>query len=168
MTVSSAFTISRRTESFDFSSRRICIGMCEWVPHIKSLRSRGTSRPESNRNVDETPGWLPPDVHGLRAMSRGLGNQMDLADLPADRDEILPDGRSRLRLGPALHDDHFGVPDVLHIGLDRPFQELRAGLHACPAYQIINLREEFGMHSKRNRRLPGRPVLHVLHVLQTA
>src|SRR3989454_1875290 len=82
--------------------------------------------------------------------------------------QVLHDGLSRLRLGPALHDDHFGVPDVLHIGLDRPFQELRAGLHACPAYQIINLREEFGMHSKRNRRLPGRPVLHVLHVLQTA
>src|SRR2546422_6721025 len=68
MTVSSAFVISRRTESFCFSRRRICIGMREWVPPLKSLRSRGTSRPESNRNVDETPGWLPPDVHGLRGV----------------------------------------------------------------------------------------------------
>src|SRR2546428_11807091 len=97
MTVSSAFTISRRTESFCFSSRRICIGMCEWVPHLKSLRSVAASRPESNRNVDETPGGFAPDVHGLRAMSRGLGNQMDLADLPADRDEFLADdGIARL------------------------------------------------------------------------
>src|SRR5437867_110750 len=53
MTVSSAFTISRRTESFCFSRRRICIGECEWVPPLKSLRS-ARSRPESNRNVDET------------------------------------------------------------------------------------------------------------------
>src|SRR2546428_7890416 len=91
MTVSSAFTISRRTESFDSSSRRICIGMSEWVPHLKSLRSRGTSRPESNRYVDETPGWFPPDAHGLHAMSRGLCNQLHLANLPPDRDELLAD-----------------------------------------------------------------------------
>src|SRR5207245_6684058 len=91
MTVSSAFTISRRTESFCFSSRRICSGMCEWDPPLKSLRSVAASRPESNRNVDEAPGGFAPDVHGLRAMSRGLRNQMDLADLPADRDEFLPD-----------------------------------------------------------------------------
>src|SRR5207245_11785604 len=97
MTVSSAFVISRRTESFCFSRRRICIGMREWVPPLKSLRSRGTSRPESNRNVDETLGWLPLDVHGLRAMSRGFGIQMDLADLLAERDESLcVDGFSRL------------------------------------------------------------------------
>src|SRR5881296_2133758 len=91
MTVSSAFTISRRTESFCFSSRRICIGSREWVPPLKSLRSMGASRPESNRNVDETPGGFAPDVQGLHAMSRRLRNQVDLADLPADRDKFLPD-----------------------------------------------------------------------------
>src|SRR6266705_4124801 len=91
MTVSSAFVISRRTESFCFSRRRICIGSREWVPPLKSLRPVSASRPESNPNDDETPGGFPPDVDGLRAMSRGLGNQMDLADLPADRDEFLAD-----------------------------------------------------------------------------
>src|SRR2546428_6721101 len=91
MTVSSAFTISRRTESFCFSSRRICIGSREWVPPLKALRSVGASRPESNRNVDETPGGFAPDVHGLRAMSRRVRNQADLADLPADRDKFPPD-----------------------------------------------------------------------------
>src|SRR5437016_13572210 len=91
MTVSSAFTISRRKESFCFSSGRICIGSREWVPPLKSLRSVGASRPESNRNVDETPSGFAPDVHGLRAMSRRSRNQMDLADLPADRDKFLPD-----------------------------------------------------------------------------
>src|SRR2546422_8823954 len=97
MTVSSAFTIPRRTDSFCFSSRRICMGAGEWVPPLKSLRSVGASRPESNRNVDETPGGFAPDVHGLRAMSRRLRNQMDLADLPADRDKFLPgDGIARI------------------------------------------------------------------------
>src|SRR6059036_1162788 len=91
MTVSSAFTTSRRTESFCFSRRRICIGRREWVPPLKSLRSVAASRPESNRNVDEAPGGFAPDVDGLRAMSRRLCNQMDLADLPAYRDEFLPD-----------------------------------------------------------------------------
>src|SRR5207249_9411057 len=64
MTVSSAFTISRRTESFCFSRRRICIGECEWVPPLKSLRS-ARSRPESNRNVDETSRRFAPYIHLL-------------------------------------------------------------------------------------------------------
>src|SRR5437870_12631088 len=89
MTVSSAFTISRRTESFCFSSRRICIGSREWVPPLKSLRSMGASRPESNRNVDETTGRLAPDVHRLGPMRRGLRNQVDLANLPPDGDQFL-------------------------------------------------------------------------------
>src|SRR2546425_9904761 len=97
MTVSSAFVISRRTESFCFSRRRICIGSREWVPPLKSLRSVSASRPESNRNVDEATCGFAPDVRGLRAMSRRLRNQMDLADLPADRDKFLPgDGIARI------------------------------------------------------------------------
>src|SRR6266849_2924462 len=43
MTVSSAFVISRRTESFCFSRRRICIGMREWVHRLKVLRASDTS-----------------------------------------------------------------------------------------------------------------------------
>src|SRR2546425_1695926 len=116
MTVSSAFVISRRTESFCFSRRRICIGIREWVPPLKSLRSLGASRPESNRNVDEATCGLTPDVHGLRAMSRRLRNQVDLADLSADRDEFLPDDRiARLtefgqRFRPPLGDRPLGTP----------------------------------------------------------
>src|SRR2546425_10614028 len=45
MTVSSAFTISRRKESFCFSRRRICIGKCEWVPPLKSLWSYADPSP---------------------------------------------------------------------------------------------------------------------------
>src|SRR5437899_12610523 len=93
MTVSSAFTISRRKESFCFSKRRICIGSREWVPPLKSLRSVGASRPESNRNGDETRRGFAPDVHGLREMSRRLRNQGDLADLPADGDQFIPHER---------------------------------------------------------------------------
>src|SRR5712692_10376790 len=89
MTVSSAFVISRRTESFCFSSRRICIGSREWVPPLKSLRSCAPSRPESNRNVDETTGRFAPDVHGLSPMSGGLGNQVDLANLASDCDQFF-------------------------------------------------------------------------------
>src|SRR5712692_3885342 len=89
MTVSSAFVISRRTESFCFSSRRICIGSREWVPPLKSLRSCASSRPESNRNVDEATGRFAPDVHGLGWMSRGLGNQVDLANLPSNGDQFF-------------------------------------------------------------------------------
>src|SRR2546430_11813646 len=77
MTVSSAFTISRRTESFCFSRRRICIGECEWVPPLKSLRS-ARSRPESNRNVDETSRRFAPDVHRLGTMRGRLRDQVDL------------------------------------------------------------------------------------------
>src|SRR5439155_8751122 len=88
MTVSSAFTISRRTESFCFSRRRICIGECEWVPPLKSLRST-RSRPESNRNVDETSRRFAPDVHRLGTMRGSLRDQVDLADLPSDRDQFL-------------------------------------------------------------------------------
>src|SRR5438552_4836445 len=105
MTVSSAFTISRRTESFCFSSRRICIGSREWVPPLKSLRSMGASRPESNRNVDETTGRLAPDIYRLGAVRRGLRNQVDLANLPPDRDQFLPfDGIARItELGQRFH-----------------------------------------------------------------
>src|SRR5206468_3716352 len=49
MTVSSAFTISRRTESFCFSSRRICIGTREWLPPLKSLRS---ARPHDRSRIE--------------------------------------------------------------------------------------------------------------------
>src|SRR5213594_3980995 len=89
MTVSSAFTISRRTESFCFSRRRICIGKCEWVPPLKSLRSRTPSRPETNRNVDETTRRFAPDIHGLGAMRGGLRDQVDLADHPSDRNQFF-------------------------------------------------------------------------------
>src|SRR5947199_10237236 len=89
MTVSSAFTISRRKESFCFSRRRICIGKCEWVPPRKSLRSCARSRPESNRNVDETARRFAPDVHRLGTMRRRLKDQVDLPDLPPDRDQFL-------------------------------------------------------------------------------
>src|SRR6266705_4162243 len=96
MSVSSAFTISRRTESFCFSRRRICIGEREWVPPLKSLRSCARSRPESNRNVDETTPPFAPDVHGLGTMRGSLRDQVDLADLPSDRDESLArDGIAR-------------------------------------------------------------------------
>src|SRR6266704_2342868 len=97
MTVSSAFTISRRTESFCFSRRRICIGKCEWVPPLKSLRSAAPSRPESNRNVDETTRRFAPDIHGLGAMRGGLWNQVDLTNFPSDCDQFLArDGIARI------------------------------------------------------------------------
>src|SRR5439155_24436193 len=89
MTVSSAFTISRRKESFCFSRRRICIGKCAWVPPLKSLWSYARSRPESNRNVDTTARRFAPDVHRLGTMRGTLREQVDLADLRCDRDQFL-------------------------------------------------------------------------------
>src|SRR2546426_10432897 len=89
MPVSSAFTISRRKNSFCFSRRRICIGKCEWAPPLKSLRSCARSRPEANRNVDETAHRFAPDVHRLGTMRGSLRDQVDLADLPSDRDQFL-------------------------------------------------------------------------------
>src|SRR3989475_11949985 len=89
MTVSSAFTISRRKESFCFSRRRICIGKCEWVPPLKSLRSCARSRPESNRNVDETARRFAPEGHGLGTMRGSLRDQVDVADFPSDRVQFL-------------------------------------------------------------------------------
>src|SRR5207249_11642843 len=89
MTVSSAFTISRRTESFCFSRRRICIGKCEWVPPLKSLRSCARSRPETNRNVDETARRFAPDVHRLCTMRGSQSDQVDLAELPSHNDQYL-------------------------------------------------------------------------------
>src|SRR3989442_13637563 len=97
MTVSSAFTISRRTESFCFSRRRICIGKWGCSPPLKSLRSCARSRPESNRNVDETARRFAPDVHRLGTMRGSLRDQVDLADLPSDRDQFLArDGIARI------------------------------------------------------------------------
>src|SRR5207245_7486780 len=77
------------------------------------------------------------------------------ADLRNERRRVAPqvldDGRPGLRLGPVLHDDYFGITEVLHIGFDRPFQEFCARLHACPANQIIDLRYEFGLHAEPTR-----------------
>src|SRR2546426_12220321 len=97
MTVSSAFTISRRKESFCFSRRRICIGKCEWVPPLKALRSCARSRPESNRNVDETARRFAPDVHRVGTMRGGPRDQVGIAILLSDRDKFLPrDGIARI------------------------------------------------------------------------
>src|SRR3989475_12365068 len=68
------------------------------------------------------------------------------ADLRNERRRVAPqvlhDGRPRLRLGPGLHDDYFGITEALHIRFDRPFQEFGARLHASPANQIIDLCEK--------------------------
>src|SRR5213594_1325739 len=206
MTVSSAFTISRRTESFCFSSRRICIGTREWLPPLKSLRSaRPHDRSRIEMSMKQRAGlpqiytaWARCDeVCGIKwtllifrptatsfspttasPASRSSVNESVLhqaadhsepefevdsqgfADLRNERRRVAPqvlhDGRPRLRLGPVLHDDYFGITEVLHIGFDRPFQEFCARLHACPANQIIDLCEKFRRHAERNRRLSGR------------
>src|SRR5213592_4331359 len=215
MTVSSAFTISRRTESFCFSSRRICIGTREWLQPLKSLRS---ARPHDRSRIemsmkqraglpqiytawarcDEVCGikWtLPifrPTATSFSPTTASPGSRSSvndsilhqaaddaegelevdaqgLADLGHERGwlapQILHDGPSGFGFRPVSDDDYFGLPKVLDVGFDCPFQELGPRLHVCSADQIINLREKLGRKAERDRRFSHRPVLHVLHAL---
>src|SRR3989442_4229252 len=97
MTVSAESRIARKKEFFCFRGRRICFERGEGPPPLKSLRSCARSRPESNRNVDETARRFAPDVHRLGTMRGSLRDQVDLADLPSDRDQFLArDGIARI------------------------------------------------------------------------
>src|SRR5439155_26291172 len=106
--------------------------------------------------ADDAEGELEVDAQGL-------------ADLGHERGwlapQILHDGPSGFGFRPVSDDDYFGLPKVLDVGFDCPFQELGPRLHVCSTDQIINLREKFGRKAERDRRFSHRPVLHVLHAL---